>query len=142
MGYNLMANSKATPEQGSCDSYVVETNVRLLHDATWKLLRRSCKVWKVLELRQVCSLKGWRQLAHLRKSLYAAYLVVSTTRKCRSNPEAVLSYLDLCMLCINKCLTQLDLIQKRFPDSEWVEELQIISEQALKLHDQVRRRLG
>ena len=108
MGYNLMANSKATPEQGSCDSYVVETNVRfptdvrLLHDATWKLLRHSCKAWKVLELRQVCSLKGWRQLAHLRKSLYAAYLVVSTTRKCRSNPEAVLSYLDLCMLRIKQ----------------------------------------
>ena len=147
MGYNLMANSKATPEQGSCDSYVVETNVRfptdvrLLHDATWKLLRRSYKAWKVLELRQVCSLKGWRQLAHLRKSLYAAYLVVSTTRKCRSNPEAVLSYLDLCMLRINKCLIQLELIQKRFPDSEWVQELQILSEQALKLHDQVRRRL-
>ncbi len=49
MGYNLMANSKATPEQGSCDLCVVETNVRfptdvrLLHDATWKLLQRSYK---------------------------------------------------------------------------------------------------
>ena len=131
LGYDLMAGSQSVPEQGSCDSYVVETDVRLLYDATRKCLEDSHKAWKALELGKEPGLKGWRQLAHLKQSLYTAYLQICTGRKHRSNPEAIRAYLALCLLRINKCLTQL----------EWMQKLELISTQALKLHDQVRRRL-
>ncbi len=141
MGYKLMAGSAVVPEQGSCDSYVLETDVRLLYDATRKFMKLSYKAWKALKLRQACSMKGWRQLACLRQSLYTAYLRICTARKYRSNPEAVRKYLELCTFRNNKCLLQLEWMQERSPDSEWVENLQTISEQAMKFHDQVWRRL-
>ena len=144
-GYAVMAPSKAGPEQVSCDSYVVETevrfpmDVRLLYKATQKFMKLSSKAWVALSL--AGELKGWRQLSYLTNSLHRAYERIKSAKQYRSNPEAVRAYLELCTLRIDKCLELENFVRERFPDSEWVQQLQTISAQAQKLHEQVRLRL-
>ncbi len=146
-GYAVMAPSEAGPEQVSCDSYVVETevrfpmDVRLLYDATQTWMKRSAKAWAALIPSRMCPLTGWRQLSYLTQSLYIAYRRVGSAKQYRSNPEAVKAYLNLCTLRINKCLALEAFVREHFPDSGWVQRLQPISAQAQKLHEQVRLRL-
>lgn len=146
-GYAVLAPTQKGPQQVSCDSYVVETeirfpmDVRLLYDATRTFMKQSSKAWAALLLPLMCTLTGWRQLGYLTHSLYLAYRRVGSAKQYRSNPKAVKAYLKLCTLRINKCLALEALVRERFPDSGWVHRLQTISAQAQKLHEQVRLRL-
>ena len=95
-GHEASGKKKGETLVGRCDTKVVENDTEFPTDIGMLFSSGECLIRVCAKLANLLGFSGWSQAKSLTKKLRAAFQLVRTSQKYKSNPQGVRDFLDMC----------------------------------------------